>query len=312
MAFDVSALTDYVDQTSEELLLKSQIEGRTASLVTKQPGIKSSAALQLFDTDVVIQDGAGCGYNTSGTTALSQRIITTGPMKVQEDLCTRDLEAKWTQILLRPGQNYEEDPAVIAAAYMEDKIAKLQAATEVLDWQATTAGTDFYDGFLTIIDAATGPIDGNTQGITVATGITTANVFSIFRDIILATPHAVKRHADFRVFCGQDVFDTLVFGLLELNNFHFSNEGGLADKNYSLTLPGTNTVIEGVGGLSGTDRIIAARGSNLYIGMDMEGEEDEMRVWYSKDDDVMKHSIRWRRGTQVAFPDEIVEFTLVP
>ena len=48
MAFDVTALTDYVDQTSTDLLLPAVSAGRTASLVNIQVGIKSSAALQLF------------------------------------------------------------------------------------------------------------------------------------------------------------------------------------------------------------------------------------------------------------------------
>lgn len=310
MAFDVSALVDYVDQSSEELLLKSQIEAKTAMLITKQSGIKHAAALQLFDTDLIVQDGTSCGYNSSGTTALSQRVLTTGPMKVNEDLCSRDLEKKWTQILLNSGQNYEDDPAAIAQAYMKVKMDALHAYLEVKDWRGDSSGADFYDGLLTVIDGAGTAIDGNTGGVTAATGITEANVFDIFKGIIKATPVEIKSKPDFRIFCGQDTFDTLVFALMEKNNFHYSTEGGKASDAYSLKFPGTNIMVEGVPGLDDTNRIIASRTSNMYIGFDAESDEDEMKVWYSKDDDVVKHSIRFRRGTQVAYPDEIVEFTL--
>ena len=52
--------------------------------------------------------------------------------------------------------------------------------------------------------------------------------------------------------------------------------------------------------------------SNGYIGLDAISDEEELKVWYSQDDDLVKHSTRFRRGTQVAYPDEVVEFTLVP
>jgi len=128
MAFDFTGLLAYVDQSSEELLLRSQLEAKTASLATKQTGIKGSAALQLFQTDAVLQNGNVCGFTSSGTTGFSQRNIVTGAIRVQEGLCVRDLQGKWTQIMLSPGQNnMESNPQAVAEAYMTDKIATLSA-----------------------------------------------------------------------------------------------------------------------------------------------------------------------------------------
>ena len=40
----------------------------------------------------------------------------------------------------------------------------------------------------------------------------------------------------------------------------------------------------------------------------MEKEEEQDEVWYSKDDDNVKYSFRFRRGWQIAFPSEIVKY----
>lgn len=310
MGFDVSALTAYVDQSSEELLLRSQLEAKTASLATKQTGVKGTAALQLFATDAVLQNGASCGFNSSGTTTFSQRQLVTGAVKVQEALCPRDLEGKWTQIMLRPGQNYDSNPEVVARAYMEDKMASLHTTLENADWQGTVA-TTFYDGLLAIIDGATGVVDGNTGNVAAATGITISNVFAIVRDFILATPSAVKAKPDFRIFMGMDIFDLLTLALIQNNNFHYSTGGGeVGAGNYSLIFPGSSIRIEGVPGLISTNRIIGIRLSNMFLGIDGEGDADELRTWYSQDDDLVKESIRFRRGWQIAYPNEVVKFTL--
>jgi hypothetical protein len=58
------------------------------------------------------------------------------------------------------------------------------------------------------------------------------------------------------------------------------------------------------------NRIFAGRASNFYIGMDAMGD-DEMEMWYSQDDRNVKSSIAFKRGTQVAYPAELVQFTLV-
>ena len=173
MAFNVSALTAYVDQSSEQILLQSQIGCVTANLVNKQTGIKGTSALQLMSTDLQVQDGTACGYNSAGTTAMTQRNIVTAAMKVNEDLCPRDLEAKWTQILLSDCQHYTANPDAIAEAYMTDKLNRLCDYLEKQDWQGdTTQSGSFYDGLIKIIDAATGVIDGNPTSIAAGTGIT--------------------------------------------------------------------------------------------------------------------------------------------
>ena len=310
MAFDVTALTDYVDQSSTDLLLPAVSAGRTASLVNIQVGIKSSAALQLFDSTVVFQDDS-CSFDASGSTTFSQRNIAVQKIKVQEQLCPKDLEAKWTQILLRAGSNYDETD--IPSAYMDIKMQRLQDSLELADWQGEdgvgAGNLGFYDGFITVIDAAASSVDGNVDNVTVATGITSTNALDIVQGIYSVIPTSVLQADDLCCFMGWDAFRNLVINITDSNFFHYATDEATA--NGELMLPGTGLKIVAVNGLTGTNRIFAGRASNFYIGMDAVAD-DEMEMWYSMDDRVVKSSIAFKRGTQVAYPDELVEFTLVP
>jgi hypothetical protein len=54
--------------------------------------------------------------------------------------------------------------------------------------------------------------------------------------------------------------------------------------------------------------IYAFRMSNIYLGTDLQGEEDKFEMWYSQDDRVVKFHVAFKIGVQFAFMDEIVKF----
>ena len=69
--FTVSSLTDYVNEQSRELLTALQFENETASYANIQPGVKSSAALQILTSTPIPQDGSTCAFNASGGTTFT-------------------------------------------------------------------------------------------------------------------------------------------------------------------------------------------------------------------------------------------------
>ena len=56
----VAPLTTYTEQQRLPLITKAVFSARSASLFTKQVGIKSAAALNLMDTDAAIASGDSC------------------------------------------------------------------------------------------------------------------------------------------------------------------------------------------------------------------------------------------------------------
>lgn len=309
MGFVVSSLTNYVDQTSKELIARSYFENRSAEYFGGlQTGVKTSKALQLLSV-VAHPQADACGFTASGTTTFTQRNITVGAVKYQDTLCMKDLKAKWTQTLLKQGTQAENESVSFEAEVADGIVNLIKEYVEVQDWQGDTGASSLYDGLIKIIDNAAVSIDGNTQNVTVATGITTSNVISLVRDMCDAAPAKIKTKSTKILFVGTDTFDTYVNALIAANLFAV-DATSWAD--YVLTVPGKNVKVVGVHGLDGTDRMFLGLSENFHLGVDLEGEEEQFKLWYDENADLVRYSVRFKRGVQVAYPNEIVEFTLVP
>jgi hypothetical protein len=310
MGYDVSGLPAYVEQHKFDLIAASTAGNKTAGLAVIQTGIKGSATINIINSPVTFQSD-DCSFSASGTTTLTQRTITVGAVKINETLCEKDLVGKYAQTMLAAGANAEGESPVFEAEYFAEKTANIAYELEKADWQGDTAsGTNnlsYYDGFLKLIDAAS-PVNGNTSATTSITGITAANVISLMWDMYQVTPEAILDKDDLVLFVGMDTFRLYEQAIYDGNLFHYQGE----NDNKSLPLVGSSSVrVEGVQGLTATNRMILGRASNFYIGVDLEGDEEQFDMWYSQDDRIMKFAVAFKRGTQVAFPAEVVEFTLV-
>ncbi len=136
MAFDVTGLTNYTKEESLNLLTKAMFTAKTARLLQGAgqvlPGIKSAEILPLLYSDVYFQSDS-CSYQTSGNTTLSKRTLTVGKVKVQETLCPKDLETKYTQKALAAGEAI--DMGVFTEQIGAEKAAKIAEAIETAIWQ---------------------------------------------------------------------------------------------------------------------------------------------------------------------------------
>lgn len=315
MAFTVSSLTNYVNEQSTELLMALQFEGETASHANVQTGIKSSEALQILTNTPVPQDGASCGFNASGDTAFTQRLLATAAIKYQDSLCIRDLQTKWTQLLLKKGQNYDESD--LPEKILDDIVNQINRINETADWQGdTTAASAFlarYDGLRKIIKAAT----GTTTATAVAGPVTTSNIRTIMANILakIATLPNQVGNAGVEIFMGYDIAELYRQKVFTDNLYHVNGQG---DQKGMFVEGSVHRIVpvhglDGLGASTGDNPFIFAFDAdrNLYLGVDMENEHEQADLWYSKDDDLVKYSFRFRRGWQVAFPSEIVEYSNV-
>lgn len=299
MSFVVSSLTNYTNEQSKKLIAAVQFKAETAALAAIQTGVKSAAALQILTVDPVPQDGASCGFNASGTTTFTQRTITAKAVKFEETMCLRDLEAKWTQILLRNGQKYSE--ADVPAVIIDEISKKIMARLETADWQGdTTSGNAYiktYDGLAKIIKAASGVV-----AMTSST-INETNIRTILRDGVSKVPDALKGNPEFTFFVGYDTYTTYLNKISADNHFHMFDASVYGE----IRVENSPYKLKAVHGLDGTNEIYGALPSNLVLGVDMEGEEEKAALWYSQDDDNVKYSFRFRRGWQIAIPSEVLK-----
>jgi hypothetical protein len=122
-----------------------------------------------------------------------------------------------------------------------------------------------------------------------------------------AIPAKIIDKDDVRIFCGWDFFKSYILALKYKNLYHYSQED---DQSGELTIPGTSYRLTAVHGLNGTNRLYAMRLSNLFLGTDMENEEEKWEIFFAKEADEIRFMAEWKLGINFAFPDEIVEFHL--
>lgn len=320
MAFSVSSLADYTRQNAEKLVLASHFDSKTQALIMSEGNVmtkvKSAETINILSNTPFFQSDSSCGFNASGTTSITQRTVTVGKWKVQEQFCSKDLEAKYTQEALKAGSSNEELP--FEQKITEEYAAGIAEALETAIWQADSAGSagtnglmNKFDGILKLVNAASGTVvqanaSGYTGIATVTGSITSSNVVAIANAMWKALPAKVKGKSDVRIFCGWDVFELLIGAYIALNLFHYNADRTTGE----FVIPGTNYRLTAVHGLDGTNRLVALRMSNLHLGVDLEGEENDFKIWYSDDDMVNKLHVAGKTGINFAFPGEIVNFIL--
>ena len=313
MSFDVSTLAAYTEQNAMDLIIKSVAGGRLSKYANIQDGVKGPTTINILSSDVVFQ-ADGCSRSASGATTLSQRTITPGAVAIHEDLCMTDLAAKYTAVMLRQGLTNEKEEIPFEELYFTEKVAKLQKAIEVADWQGDTtsgnANLSKYDGLNKIIAAATA-VNGNPTGITVATGLTNANIIGVLTGMAELMPEDIMDADDLKLFVGMDSFLKYQKAIADGNYFHYVVDGGFTSELPLIGFPNvTVCATPGLTGLAGGESYLM-RASNIYVGVDLPGEEsNDVRSWYDDNDRIYKVTMAFRRGVNVAFPDQVVEFIL--
>jgi len=310
MSFDVSSLTDYVNEQSTDLISRLYFEKTSSDYFTLQSGVKKTDALHLLAVTAFPQDGSGCTPSASGDVTFSDRNLTVGQITYYSGFCMKDLIPKYTQILLRNG-NAETEEMVFEQEVANSIISTIMEHNEVADWQGDTNSSDIYinryDGLIKIIDAAGTAVDGNTTSETSITSGASGNIDTIITNICNARPAKVKSAPNQVLFVGQDNFDKYVDTLNAKNLFHVNATDWA---NYTVSIPGKNVTLVGVVGLDGTNRMFLGTQENFFLGFDLQNDEEEFDMWYEKKDDKVYYRVKFKRGVQVAYPNEIVEFTL--
>lgn len=311
MSFDVSALTNYVNEQSTDLISRLYFEKTSSDYFTLQAGVKKTDALHLISVDAFPQDGSGCSPTASGNIDFSNRDITVGQITYFSGFCMKDLIPKYTQILLRAG-NAETEDMTFESEVANMIISTIMEHNEVADWQGDTASGDIYinryDGLIKIIDAAGTASAGNTSAATAITSGASGNVVDLIQDVCDARPAKLKSALNQVLFVGQDTFDKYVNTLNAKNLFNVNATG---QEGYTIAIPGKgNVTLVGVVGLDGTNRMFLGTTDNFFLGFDLQNDEEEFDMWYEKKDDKIYYRVKFKRGLQVAYPNEIVEFTL--
>lgn len=287
----MTSLTAYVEQNRQPLIKKAVLTAKSASLFNLQTDIKTSAALNLLSTDVKFGDGLTCGWDEAGTSTLSQRVLTTGNIKVNMSFCDKEMLKYWTQYGIKVAAGLKELP--FEEDFVNGIVDDVKAKVEKAIYQGDTASGDVnlkrFDGLLKILGDESGVIDVTITG---------TSAYDDVKKVYEAIPAAVKNPV---ILVGTDTFRKFIQALIDKNFYHYSG-----DNAGEIMFPGSDCRVIAVDGLIGTNKMIGASLSNLFYGCDMVNDEEVFDLWYSKDNQEFRLAINFNAGVQVAFPDEVV------
>ena len=302
MSLNVSALADFNNEVAGELIVRSVYEGQTTSILPVKTGIKHQEPLNLFDVDLVIQDGT-CVSTPSGSMIASQRNITVTPRTSFDGLCLKTLDTKYLGISALGAGSYNETFA-LANAYGEMLTNQFAKANDAFLWN-DTSGSSQGLGYLT---------SAANTGVVVpaaATGsFTSDTALEIIDALIENLDSDVADRDDLTVWMSVSNFRKYVTALRKANNFYFdpaaiTNRTGIL----SMAYPFQNVKVVGTSGISG-ERIALMPDAYAVVGVDLESDLEEFQMWYDINSDQLKHRISTKLGVQVAYPEYIVSNNL--
>lgn len=301
--FIVTSLPEYVQNNREVLVNKFGLLGNgTRQRISIQTGVKGKAALNYLAMDVVLQDGAECAFTPEGTAELTQREIETAIIKVDMEFCPRKLRGKYAEYLIRINAVEEGNKFPFEEYIMDYIIDSINDRIEKMMWQGDTAKTGdntlkWIDGFLKLAGAEEGVID-----VAITSGKT---AYEAILDVYMAMPEGIL-DMNPEIYVSPAVFRKFVQEMVAKNWYQITI-GAPQDE---FVLPGTDVKVVKTKGLAGTQNIVGTFPKNLFYGTDMEGDEEAIDLWYSKDDRVFKLEALWNSGVQIAYPDMVVLGTI--
>ena len=299
-SFNLSSLATYTDQVGGELIRKAILEGETAKIIKVQPGVVGSQAINLLNSNLVVQDGT-CGWDASGTTIYTQRNIQTCQYKVNESLCPRDLTDYWVGQLLQPGDYNESVPFEEQISIL--KTQQISQYCENLMWQASSASTCF-SGFLQLTASAT-TATTVTGGIVVSgTPIASTTALSQVDALIEAIPDDVVNRTDWVVFMSHANYRKYLINYRTANYYHYNPENSYED--FKTFHPATNILVHPVGGLSGSNRVVLAPAGYMILGVNLMSDAETLKMFYSADFDEVRLRSNFSLGVQIAWPQYVI------
>ena len=300
MAFNVSTINPYVNETAMQLAQKAILTGRTVDVVRTVPGIKGTQTLNHLENTISVQN-ATCGFSSNGSVAISQVPITVTALEIKESLCEKTLEEYFIGQWMKPGSPKEEElGAILADSYVK----KVKEAIELNIWKGEVGVYGKIDGFIHQLAALGTRVTAHNGSPDVIGGpFTSGTIISSVEAMVAAIPEAILEQPDLILFLSMGNYMLYTSALRTANLYHYDAQNGV---NFEMMIPGTSIKIMGTHGLTGTNSMILTYAQNLIIGTDLVNEEEKFDIWYSRDNDEVRVNIQWKLGVAIDYPEFVV------
>lgn len=316
-----SITSTYAGEFAGQYIAAALLSAKTLDnkYVEIHPNVKFKEVIQKLDVTGITQD-ASCDFVTSGSVALSERVLTPKELQVNLSLCKQEFVDSWEALQLGFSA-FDTIPASFndyLISYVGGKVAE---NTERSIWQGPAVGTPGdvstngqFVGFEarlsgSINTGGAGAVLSAKSGSTVISGsVTSANVISIFNSVVDTIPDAVYGKEDLLLYVGTGVakaYQTALGGGA-VGAAGYNNQLTVGEKPYNFN--GIDIVM--CPGMS-ANKIVAAQKSNLFFGTGLLSDYNEVRVLDMANIDGSQNYriiMRYTAATQFGIGQDIVYF----
>ena len=318
----------YAGEFAGQYIAAALLSARTLDnkLVEIHPNVKYKEVIQKLAVDGIVQD-ASCDFTTSGSVALTERILEPKELQVNLQLCKQEFVDSWEALQLGYSA-FDTIPANFndyLISYVGGKVAE---ATEQSIWQGTAVNGQF-TGFQSLLSASVAADTTVVSGsITVSTGvipafsgsatvvggqpisgsITSANVLEKMDLVVNSIPDTVYGKQDLLLYVPTNVAkayqQALAGGSIGANGWN--NQMNVGEKPFNFN--GIEIVL--CPGMS-ANKIVAAQKSNLFFGTGLLSDYNEVKVLDMANIDGSQNYrivMRYTAGVQFGIGQDIVYY----
>ena len=269
-----SVTSTYAGESAGKFIAAALLSAKTLDqeAVTIMPNVKYKSVIQKLDVSGIVQD-ASCDFTTSGSVALSERILEPKELQVNLELCKQEFLTSWEALQLGYSA-FDEIPATFndfLVSYVGGKVAE---ATEQSIWTGLAASNGQFKGYLPAMSASAA-VGGATDVIqSAASGsVTSANVIAKLEALETAIPDAVYGKEDLVIYIPTNVAKAYqqAVGANYANGWNNQVTVGAKPLDYNgiplMHCPGMTA-----------SYMVAAQKSNLFFGTGLMNDYNEVRV----------------------------------
>ncbi len=287
-------------------------------LVTIMPNVKYKSVIQKLDVSGIVQD-ASCDFVTSGSVALSEKILEPKELQVNLELCKQEFVDSWEALSLGFSA-FDEIPKNFndfLISYVGGKVAEV---TEQNIWQGTASNGSFL-GFQTLFSASiaasgsSAVLPARTTGgssAIISGSVTSTNVLSVLDSIVSTIPDTVYGKQDLVIYVPTNVakaYQQATSGQTSAASYGangYQNQFTIGEKPYNFN--GIDLVL--CPGMT-SSKIVAAQKSNLFFGTGLLNNFNEVRVLDMANIDGSQNYriiMRFTSGVQFGIGQDIVYY----
>ena len=278
---DFGRLSDYVKENNDVILRDIVFGGEygnTVPLMQKELGVKGSVKIHPATISALLKEFNGdCGFTPEGDLNIAEVEITTKQYKVNTQFCPEKLIGKFAEYKVRVGAN--EDALPFEAEIVEGLVKDINKQVEKGVWDALNASNRYQ----------TVSLEGAEDAY--------AKIMKVYE----AMPEAVLE--DGIIFVTPAMFRQYVMQLVEKNLYHYNPADGALEE---IFIPGAGVKVRKANGLSNND-IFATSPKNMVYATDFLGNAEEVKIWYSDDNDAYRVKVRFNYGAAFIFDDLVIK-----